>query len=477
MSRIETDYLIIGTGAVGLAFADELLAHSDATITMIDRHGKPGGHWNDAYSFVALHQPSQFYGVNGMELGSGRIDDFGFNKGHYELASGPEVSAYFDKVMQHRLLPSGRVRYFPMSEFAWPQAGASQASFTSLLSGETHDIAWSHRLVDATYYGTTVPSTHKPKFSVAGGARLVPPNALPMLWQQPEHRPDHYTIIGAGKTAMDAIIWLVESGVPPQQISWVCPRSSWLINRACTQPGMAFFDQVIGGQAALMGALADAQDATALFAQLEDAGYMLRIHPDIEPAMFHYATISQTEVDVLRRIDDVIRMGHVTALAPGRLILQDGERTVPDNGLFIDCTATAVTRRPMRPIFEEGRITLQMIRIPQPAFSAALCAYIETLFDDDATRNNHGWPVALPDRPDQYPAACLTNMINQRAWGANADISKWLVNSRLDGFSATVAAVPPDDSAKIKLLMRLRGNAQRAAMNIPRLIAQAKPAV
>ena len=104
MARIETDYLIIGSGAVGLAFADTLLDETDAHITLVDRHGKPGGHWNDAYSFVALHQPSAFYGVNSMALGADRIDTVGVNKGYYELASGPEVSGYFDRVMNQKLL-------------------------------------------------------------------------------------------------------------------------------------------------------------------------------------------------------------------------------------------------------------------------------------------------------------------------------------------------------------------------------------
>jgi NAD(P)-binding Rossmann-like domain len=115
MTEIKTDYLIIGSGAVGLAFADTLLDESDADIVIVDRHGKPGGHWNDAYSFVALHQPSAFYGVNSTPLGSNRKDSIGVNAGLYELASGPEVSGYFDSVMRQRLLPSGRVRYFPMS--------------------------------------------------------------------------------------------------------------------------------------------------------------------------------------------------------------------------------------------------------------------------------------------------------------------------------------------------------------------------
>ncbi len=117
MAHIETDYLIIGSGAVGLAFADTLLDETDAHITLVDRHGKPGGHWNDAYSFVALHQPSAFYGVNSMPLGADRIDTVGVNKGYYELASGPEVSGYFDRVMNQKLLPSGRVSYHPMCDY------------------------------------------------------------------------------------------------------------------------------------------------------------------------------------------------------------------------------------------------------------------------------------------------------------------------------------------------------------------------
>jgi cation diffusion facilitator CzcD-associated flavoprotein CzcO len=77
MKHIETDYLVIGSGMAGLAFADTLIDESDAHVTLVDRHGKPGGHWNDAYGFVTLHQPSAFYGVNSMELGNRRIDTAG----------------------------------------------------------------------------------------------------------------------------------------------------------------------------------------------------------------------------------------------------------------------------------------------------------------------------------------------------------------------------------------------------------------
>jgi len=74
---IETDYLIAGCRAVGMAFADVLLQETDDKIVIVDRNDKPGDHWNDAYPFVTLHQPSQYYGVSSKELSKGRLDQIG----------------------------------------------------------------------------------------------------------------------------------------------------------------------------------------------------------------------------------------------------------------------------------------------------------------------------------------------------------------------------------------------------------------
>src|SRR5512137_596295 len=164
-NQVETDYLVIGAGAVGLAFADTLLSETDAHITIVDRRGKPGGHWNDAYSFVTLHQPSSFYGVNSMPLGSGRRDTIGLNQGLYELASGAEVAGYFDRVMNQRLLPSGRVSYHPLSNVL------EDGLFESLLSGRRTQVRVRRKTVDCTYFSPQVPATHTPRFEVgAGGA-------------------------------------------------------------------------------------------------------------------------------------------------------------------------------------------------------------------------------------------------------------------------------------------------------------------
>lgn len=68
MTTIDIDDLIIGAGAVGMAFADTLLSETEATMALVDRRHRPGGHWNDAYPFVRPHQPPSFYGVSSRSL-------------------------------------------------------------------------------------------------------------------------------------------------------------------------------------------------------------------------------------------------------------------------------------------------------------------------------------------------------------------------------------------------------------------------
>ncbi len=467
MTHLETDYLIIGAGAVGMAFVDTMLDESDADIIIVDRHGKPGGHWNDAYNFVALHQPSAFYGVNSMQLGSGKIDAVGVNAGLNELASGPEVSGYYDSVMRQRFLPSARVRYLPMHDYR----GEGRA--VALLSGAETQIIVRRKIVDATYFGTSVPSTHTPRFSVARDVRMETPNALPQLWMQAGAMPRRFVILGAGKTAMDVGVWLLASGAKPDAIHWVMPRDSWLLNRECTQPGMAFFEKTIGGQAAQMAAFAAADSVDDIFLRLETAGVALRIYTDQTPSMFHYATISTGEVAQLQRITQVIRMGRVHSIDGGGMTLAGGRVAIDaSDTLYIDCTASAVDPRPPIPIFDGDRITPQLVRVPQPAFSAALIAYVEAHYSDDAEKNALCRTVPFPHTLSDYPASNIANMMNQMAWMQNKDVGKWIRNARLDGFGKVIAAVSPDDAEKQAILGQFRNNAMAAMGNLHRLAAK-----
>lgn len=464
MNSFETDYLVIGAGASGLAFADTLLDElPDVHITVVDRHAKPGGHWNDAYPFVNLHQPSAFYGVNSMALGSQRKDLVGTNAGFHELASGAEISGYFNNVMNHRLLPSGRVRYFPMSDWL------ADGRMVSILSGAETRVTVRRKVVNAAYLSPRVPSTRAPRYAVESGARVIPPNGLMDLWRG-EAPVRHFVIVGAGKTAMDVGVWLLNTGVPAQSIQWVMPRDSWLINRASTQPGMEFFDQSIGGQVAQMEAFAQATSVSDLFLRLEASGQMLRIDPARMPTMFHYATISRAEVELLRQIRQVVRLGHLQQAGVSEMVLDQGRVPVPAGCLYIDCTASAVEPRPVRPIFQGPEIVLQLVRAPLPTFSAALTAWVEAHHTDDATKNRLCATVPFPDGIEGYPASVAVSMSNQAQWSQDKLLRQWVRNSRLDGFGKMVSEVDPSDSAKMELLARLRQSAMAAMANMPRLM-------
>lgn len=460
---IETDYLVVGSGAMGLAFADTLVTESDARITIVDRHGQPGGHWNDAYAFVALHQPSAYYGVNSMPLGSGIKDTHGVNAGLYELASGPEVCGYFNAVMRQKLLASGRVDYFPMTDCR------GDGSLVSLLTGEETRVTVRRRTVDATYSATSVPSTTAPAYAVAEGVRLVTPNALPHLARDGGPTPPAWVIVGAGKTAMDAALWLLGAGVPPDRIRWVMPRDSWLIDRRTTQPGAEFFHDSIGAYARGLEAFATAPDVEALFDQLEAAGNMLRIDRSVRPRMFHYATISTGEVEALRTITGVVRHGRVRAVETGGLRFDDAFVPVEAGALYVDCSASGITRRPPVPVFAPDRITLQVVRAPAPTFSAALTAWVEAHIDDEARKNALCTPLVFPDDPRDYPQAELANLRIQAVWATEPALRRWIRDSRLDGFGKVVDEVRPDETDKLAVLGRLRAAMRPAMANLERL--------
>ena len=414
---------------------------------------------------MTLHQPSAFYGVNSMELGSGHKDSIGLNQGLYELASGPEISGYFNRVMNQRLLPSGRVRYHPMCNHL------GDGRFESLLSGQQTQVTVRKKLVDAHHFGPAVPATHKPRFSVAPGVRLVPPNALPSLWHAANGAalPRRFVVVGAGKTAMDACIWLLQSGTDPQAITWVVPRDSWLVNRVTTQSGPEFFTEAIGSQADQMQAMAEATSTQDLFLRMEACGAMLRVDPQHMPTMFHFATVSLQEVEVLRQIKHVVRLGRVQALHTDHAVLDHGQVPVEPGTLFIDCTASAVEARAMQPVFQGNKIVLQMVRLPQPAFSAALIAHVESHGDNDKTKNRLCGSVPFPQTLDEYPRAMMATMWNQAQWGQDPGLRQWIRESRLDGFGKLMASAAKDDTDKQAIIARFRQQAMLAMANLGRL--------
>lgn len=425
MAEIETDYLVIGAGASGLAFTDALIGSADVDVVMVDRRHSPGGHWNDAYPFVRLHQPAATYGVVSRPLGTEAIDTVGSNAGFYERASGAEICAYFRRVLEDDLVGSGKVRFFGQSDYVGEEAG--RHLFRSRLSGESTTVTVRRALVDATYLETSVPATHTPGFAVGDGVDLITVGQLVDVSEPPAG----FVVLGAGKTAMDACSYLLDSGVDPDRIQWVRPRDPWCMSRASWQP----LDQVVStveGLSLDLQSLAEAENLPDLFRLLEERGELLRIDPTVDPTMFRGAILSEAEMDGLRQIERVVRQGRVLRLDTDRIVLDGGEVPIERGAVAVDCTAYGLCATPARPMFESDRITPQSVMGSFTTYNAAIVGHVEAVRDDLDEKNRLCPPTVYPSRAGDWVDVfsggfrAVTRMLEE------PDLAAWLSTCRLN---------------------------------------------
>ncbi|GAA1991609.1 NAD(P)-binding protein [Microbacterium pumilum] len=436
---VDVDYLIVGAGAMGMAFADSLVRNSDATVAIVDRLHAPGGHWIDAYQFVRLHQASAFYGVASTQLGGGQRQASGPEAGLHERATAPEICLYYADVLA-QLAATERATFFPRCEYT----GGTE--FRSLLSGRRH-TARRARIVDATYLAPTIPSSTPPSFAVDDEARVIPVNDLVRL----EEPPDQFVIVGAGKTATDACIWLLQNGVDPDAICWIRARDPWLLNRAVVQPDPAIF---LGMAADIMEAASEALSADDLFRRLEDLGIMLRIDRAVTPTMAKAPTIAQWEIDLLASITNVLRLGHLRAVATGRLRFEDADVRIHRKAVVVHCAASGLRYPPLVPIWQVDAIRPRPVRVGFPCFGAALAGYVEATRSDDETRNDVCRPSPYSDTPADWLTMQVIGGDASLAMSRQADLKAWSNTTSLNP-----ARVPPDraaDPAVLDAAARLR---------------------
>jgi hypothetical protein len=415
MRSLETDYLVVGAGATGMAFTDSLIDHADVHVTLVDRRHAAGGHWHDAYPFVQLHQASMFYGVASTVLGSGTVQHRGPEAGLQERARRSEIQNYYDAILHHRFVGSGRVTFLGGSEY---HTDGTSHLVTSRVSGETTRVAVRRRVVDATYVSPEIPATTPPPFGVADAARVVAINELATLVEAPSS----YVIVGSGKTATDGIVWLLANGVQPDRIVWVRSREPWMLNRAVVQPDPVV---ALGLAADTMAAAADAESLDDLFLRLEAAGVMLRIDTGIVPTMAKTPTLGVWELNLLRTIENVIRRGHIKYVAAGEIVFDGGAIALAPGSLVVHAAASGLQYPPLVPLWGPDKIRLQTIRAGFPCFNAALAGFVEATRDDDRERNRLCPPNTLPDNPANWAQMQVRGTLATRAHGAEPDIATW----------------------------------------------------
>jgi hypothetical protein len=439
--EIETDYLVVGAGASGMAFVDALVANTDAEVVLVDRRHRPGGHWLDAYPFVRLHQPSAYYGVESRPLGRDRIDEHGPNAGFYERASAAEICDYYGRVLEEQLLPTGRVRFFGMSD----HRGANRDGHlvVSLLDGSEMLVKARRKVVDATYVQSEIPSRHVPDFTVEPGVMLIPPNGLVDLGEPA----DCFTVIGAGKTAIDTCVWLLEKGVDPDCIRWIRGRDPWQFDRTFTQPL-----DLVGGylrlQARWIETAAAADDGQDFARRLEDAGMFVRIDPRTEPLVFRGATVSRREVDALGTIEQIVRARRVRSIGRTSFTTDADVVSGRPREVYVDCTAAGVPAATPRPVFESGRITIQYLTVGLIPWGAATIAFVESTDLLDEEKNRLCPPVVFSGDSADLAQLAYAAMQGQVARVRHEQVGPWSTATRLNPARAALDHIDAADVAE-----------------------------
>ena len=384
VTPLVTDYMIVGARAMGMSFLDELINSSkDVEAIIVDTRAAPGGHWNDAYSFVRLHQPALTYGVCSRTLGDGGSD----------LASKALILEHYELAMKD-LLSTGRVKFFPQCKYL------GDGKFVSLLDeNNVYEVKINAKLVDATCTTTHVPATKKPNYQVSEGVHLVPINGLGNLsspWPQ-------YLIIGGGKTGIDAVLFLLDHGMDPDKISWIIPNDSWFFERdALKYDGGTFCTGIMK----MIDAVIDERNKTSadILLALEETGIMMRLDKNIMPTKYRGATVNKAEIKKLQRVKNIIRKGRIGRIDPGKLVFQSGEEMMIDPAtLCVDCSVNCTLFAPPKKVFDGDRINMQYIRLLPPGLSASVIAALELRFPkDEEKKNSVCIPLDVPQNPEDF---------------------------------------------------------------------------
>jgi hypothetical protein len=195
----------------------------------------------------------------------------------------------------------------------------------------------------------------------------------------------------------------------------------------------------------------------------------------VTPEAYHCAILSDGELEQLRRIDGVVRLGRVTAVDADEIRLEQGTIPTGSATLHVDCSAAGIPTHPSTPIFDGDRITLQWVRTCQPAFSAAFIGFVESTFGDEVEKNRICAPIVPAAVPSDWLRMLRVELANRACWTEYPEIDKWLVAARLDPFAKVAQSRMGVDELATRHLGRYLENLEPAATKLEQLLADVEP--
>jgi hypothetical protein len=197
-----------------------------------------------------------------------------------------------------------------------------------------------------------------------------------------------------------------------------------MLNRALIQPSPEIY---LGMVATMMELAAEAASLDALFLALEDAGIMLRVDPTVTPTMAKAPTLGGWELELLRSVTNVVRLGHLRSVRAGRLELTGGSVDLAGDALVVNCAADGLKNPPLVPIWDSPAITLQPVRAGFPCFGAAITGYVEATrrAAPDEDKNALVAPSAYGNSLAQWAQMNVLGLRNTAAFTSQPDIKDW----------------------------------------------------
>ena len=229
------------------------------------------------------------------------------------------------------------------------------------------------KTVDATLMLTNVPATKPPQYVVAEGVNLVPINKLAEI-KSPWKR---YVVIGAGKTGLDALSYLLDNGVDQDRIVWIVSNDCWYFSRDPFEGDK--IKEFHKSFPKFFQAFIEAENVDDCYKKCEEVGQFMRLDKNIWPTKMRAATVSSKEMAKYRSIKNIVRHGRIERIEKDKIVFVQGDTISTDaDTLHIDCSAAGTNFPPVKEkIFDGNRINLMMVQMPQPCTSGAMIAALE----------------------------------------------------------------------------------------------------
>ena len=184
--------------------------------------------------------------------------------------------------------------------------------------------------------------------------------------------------------------------------------------------------------------------------------------------MFRGAVISEAELGLLRRIENVVRLGHVRRIERDEIVLDEGRVPTNEGTVHVHCAARGLPRPPLRPIFEPGRVTIQPFLWGFACYQFAMLGVVEATVESDAEKNRLCPPIAYWDANTDYLSAFLATLANEQARVAHPALASWAKGSRLNPLGQI--ALHRDSPTVIDGRERIKRFGAAAASNLVKLL-------